>query len=252
MANPTTQPPDVLRMLAHPLRWQLVTTLSITDQRVQELVERLRQPYNLVSYHLKLLRDMDLVSQRQSDADRRDLYYHLNLEKLQEDYQAAGLIIYPGWIWNEGSIMPADHEPLRVIFLCTYNSVRSQMAEGLLRHLGGNKYIVTSAGSQPRPIHPDAVSVMGKLGIDISQQRAKHLDEVKGRGFDIAITVCDRVREECKIYDFCESNLHWSIPDPAGIPEPDKRQQVFMSTAQELEHRIKRFMAYVNSQRVSI
>ena len=91
----------------------------------------------------------------------------------------------------------------KVLFLCTHNSARSQMAEGLLRHMGGDKYMVTSAGSQPRQVHPDAVDVMSKLGIDISHQHAKHLDEIKGQAFDVAITVCDRVREECMIYDFC-------------------------------------------------
>ena len=247
MADYGLQPPEVLRILAHPLRWQLVTALSSSDLRVQELVDRLQLPYNLVSYHLKMLRESDLVSLRKSDADGRDLYYHLDLEKLKADFQAAGVAIHPGWTWKATLPSLSGQSPLRVIFLCTYNSVRSQMAEGLLRHLGGNEYLVASAGSQPRSVHPDAIAIMSRLGIDISHQHAKHLDEISGHKFDVAITVCDRVREECMNYDFCKSNIHWSIADPAGIAELELRQQVFLETAQELEHRIRHFMAYVGS-----
>jgi protein-tyrosine-phosphatase len=241
MDNLELRSPQVLHMLAHPLRWQLVKALTQSDRRVQEMVEHLHQPYNLVSYHLKLLHDADFVGQRKSDADGRDSYYHLNLEKLQTEYQAAGLAISRNWNWKIFPPKQAFQPPLRVLFLCTHNSARSQMAEGLLRHLGGDNYFVTSAGSQPHPVDPDAIRAMSQIGIDISQQRSRHLDEVKDQAFDVAITVCDRVREECLNYNFCQSNMHWSIADPSRILEPMKRQQAFTATAQELELRIRKF-----------
>ena len=237
------QPPEVLRMLAHPLRWQLVRALSYSDLRVQELVEQVQQPNNLVSYHLKMLRTSELVEMRKSDADGRDLYYHLNLEKMKEDYQAAALALYPGWTWKEAPRAPTRQPPLRVLFLCTYNSARSQMAEGLLRHLGGDAYRVASAGSQPRQVHPDAVAVMKESGIEISQQHSRHMADFPPQNFDVAITVCDRVREECLRYDFCKTNLHWSMADPAVIQDPLLRRQGFAATAQELERRIRQFMS---------
>jgi ArsR family transcriptional regulator, arsenate/arsenite/antimonite-responsive transcriptional repressor / arsenate reductase (thioredoxin) len=249
MDNSSDQPPEVLRMLAHPLRWQLIKLLLLSDLRVQELVEQVQEPNNLISYHLKLLRATQLVVQRKSDADGRDLYYHLNVEKLQKDYRIAAQEIYPGWIWKEAADISTEQEATRVLFLCTHNSIRSQMAEGLLRQMGGGKYWVMSAGSQPRQVNPDAVDVMGKLGIDISHQVARHLDEIKGQSFDFTVTVCDRIREESLSDNFSKINIHWSIADPADIVDPEKRHQGFMLTAQELKLRIRHFMAYAAAQK---
>jgi protein-tyrosine-phosphatase len=242
MDNTQMQSPIVLRMLAHPLRWQLVKELSPSDHRVQELVESVQQPYNLVSYHLKLLRMSGFVILRKSDADRRGFYYSLNWEKLQEEYQIAALSLYPGWVWKVIPQAPTHKIPRRVLFLCTHNSARSQMAEGLLRHLGGTDYLVFSAGSEPREVHPDSVTVMHELGIDISAQRCKHITEFQGQSFDEIITVCDRVREVCPTYDFCKPTIHWSIPDPVAIQDPTERRRAFVRTAGELERRIRQFM----------
>lgn len=245
MNNSPLHTPEILRLLAHPLRWQLVKALCTSDRRVQELVEEVQQPYNLVSYHLKLLRASDLVALRKSDADGRDLYYSLNLKKLQEDYQQAALALHPGWTWKEAPPEQERQTPLRVLFLCTHNSARSQMAEGLLRHLGGERFVVASAGSQPHSVHPDAVAVMSEMGIDIRKQQSKHLAEFQGQEFDVAVTVCDRVREECPTYNFCESAIHWSIPDPAAIADAGERRRVFDSTVRELQDRVQRFMKAV-------
>jgi protein-tyrosine-phosphatase len=244
MHNTQVRSPEILRLLAHPLRWQLVKTLSTSDRRVQELVDALQQPYNLVSYHLKLLRGSRLVVLRKSDADSRDVYYSLNLERLQDDYQNVAYAIYPGWVWKEAAQVPAYPIPRRVLFLCTHNSARSQMAEGLLRHLGGNNYLVASAGTLPQNVHPETISVMKELGIEISKQRSKHITELNDRSFDEIITVCDRVREVCPTYDFCNPTRHWSIPDPASIQDPAERMQAFTRTAHELERRIRQFMYY--------
>jgi ArsR family transcriptional regulator, arsenate/arsenite/antimonite-responsive transcriptional repressor / arsenate reductase (thioredoxin) len=234
--------PQVLRILSNPIRWQLVKTLFTSDRRVQELVEAVGQPNNLVSYHLKLLRESEFVSLRKSDADSRDLYYSLNLEKLQLEYREAALAIHPGWKWNDNARANSHPISRRVLFLCTHNSARSQMAEGLLRHLGGNYFQVASAGSLPQQVHPDSISVMKERGIDISRQRSKHIREVQGEIFDEVITVCDQVREVCPTYDFCDPTIHWSIPNPANIQDPIERRQAFTRTVQELERRIRRFM----------
>ena len=238
----SSQPPEVLRMLAHPLRWQLVQALAASDYRVHELAALVEQPFNLVSYHLKLLRTSGLVGLRKSDADGRDLYYHLELERLQTDYQAAALALYPDWPWADMPPALPARSAQRVLFLCTHNSARSQMAEALLRHLGTGRYLVGSAGTQPRPVRPEAVQVMAEMGIDMLGQRPTHLEELRGRRFDVVITVCDRVREECLSYDFCQANLHWSIPDPAAVEEQAGRRQAFAAAASELERRIRHFI----------
>lgn len=111
-----------------------------------------------------------------------------------------------------------------VLFLCTHNSARSQMAEGLLNHLRGDRYQAFSAGTEPGNIHPLAVQVMGEIGIDISGQRSKHLREFAGREMDLVVTVCDNARESCPILSGAKANRHESFPDPstAGGSEAEK------------------------------
>lgn len=133
--------------------------------------------------------------------------------------------------------MASPPSPIRVLFLCTHNSARSQMAEGLLRHLGGNRVAVFSAGNQPAPVHPHAIRALAELGIDISRQRAKHLDEFRGQSFDVIITVCDRVREDCPVYPGDPEQIHWSIPDPITTAADDA-YPLFSAIAQDLRTRI--------------
>lgn len=104
-----------------------------------------------------------------------------------------------------------------VLFLCTHNSARSQMAEGLLNHLRGDCYQAYSAGTEPGTIHPLAVKVMGEIGIDISAYRSKHLREFIGREIDLAITVCDNARESCPFFPGAKAVEHESFPDPAAV-----------------------------------
>lgn len=102
----------------------------------------------------------------------------------------------------------------RVLILCTGNSCRSQMAEGVLRHYGHDKFEVFSAGTAPSQVNPTSIEVMKEIGIDISRHRSKHVDEFKGQRFDYVITVCDNAKELCPFFPGPTRRLHWSFPDP--------------------------------------
>ena len=108
----------------------------------------------------------------------------------------------------------------RILVLCTGNSARSQMAEGLVRHYHGDRFEVASAGVAPSPVRPEAIEVMGELGIDISAQRSKHVDELAGQRFDYVLTVCDPARESCPVFPGAVS-FHHDIRDPAGGAGPE-------------------------------
>jgi arsenate reductase (thioredoxin) len=109
-----------------------------------------------------------------------------------------------------------------VLILCTGNSARSQMAEGLLRHDAGDRFEVSSAGTHPSRVRPEAVAVMRELGIDISSQRSKSVDEFAARAFDYVLTVCDQAKESCPIYPGHGNRLHHSFEDPAAVPGSDE------------------------------
>lgn len=240
----TTQPPHFLMMLAHELRWRILRALALSDLRVGELIQELEQPANLVSYHLKLLRENGLVSSRRSSADGRDLYYSLNLEQLREMYFEAGDQLHPALHVDVSCLEPAELTIAppwpRVLFVCTHNSARSQMAEGLMRHLADEAIEVFSAGSQPSEVHPLAVQVMAARGIDISRQRSKDVKDFEGQSFDYVITVCDRAREVCPVFPDQPLNIHWSLPDPVQIEGTRrKRRLAFEQTADRLAVRIR-------------
>lgn len=109
----------------------------------------------------------------------------------------------------------------RVLILCTGNSARSQMAEGLLRHLAGDRFEVLSAGSKPSVVNPFAIEAMRQRGIDISGQRSKHLSQYLDQPFDYVITVCDNAAETCPIFPGRAQRIHWSFPDPAAAHGSD-------------------------------
>ncbi len=232
---------EFLKLLAHELRWQLLAALAVGDWRVQELVERVGRPMNLVSYHLAQMRRMSLVQERRSSADARDVYYSLDLERMRDLYAASGAALHP--LLGDCAPMPQSAPaalPVRVLFLCTHNSARSQMAEALLRQLGGPAVEVFSAGTEVSAVHPLAIAAMAGLGIDIGGQRSKHLDEFRGQSFDAIITVCDRVREECPVFPGDPAQIHWSFADPAAVTgDPATQQQAFTETARQLGMRVR-------------
>jgi arsenate reductase (thioredoxin) len=106
---------------------------------------------------------------------------------------------------------------VRVLILCTGNSARSQMAEGLLRHDGGQEYEVFSAGTHPTHVRPEAIQVMREVGIDISGHRSKSVEEFAGQDFDYVITVCDNAKESCPVFPATSKRIHWSLKDPAAV-----------------------------------
>lgn len=130
----------------------------------------------------------------------------------------------------------------RVLFLCTGNSCRSQMAEGLLRELAGDEFDVTSAGTNPTRINPLAVRVMAEVAVDISAQRSKPVDAMMDQGFDYVITVCGRAREACPVFPGGARQLHWSFDDPAlSVGTDDARLSVFRRVRDEIGEHIRDF-----------
>ena len=246
------RPPAFLRLAAHPLRWQLLTALAHGDHRVRELAARVGEPPNLVSYHLRLLREEHLVSTNRSSFDGRDSYYHLDLDRCADALAGSAAALHPALHpAPHPALHPAPHPadtgpaavPARstgtvsVLFVCTGNGSRSPMAEALLRRRAAGGLTVTSAGTRPKPeLHPHTVRVLREsYGIDVSDQRPRSLDGLSGRRFDHVITLCDRAREACPEFPDHPRLAHWSIPDPAAAED----DAAFGRVADELETRIR-------------
>jgi protein-tyrosine-phosphatase/DNA-binding transcriptional ArsR family regulator len=222
-------PPAFVRLAAHPVRWRLLSALAEGDQRVRELVARVGEPQNLVSYHLRLLRNGGLVSASRSSFDGRDSYYHLDLDRCAAALAESGAALHPAL----GSRTATPVVRGTVLFVCTGNSARSPIAEALLRRRTGGDAAVTSAGTRPRSeLHPHAVRVLREqFGIDVTGSRPCHLDTVADRRFEWVITLCDKAREACP--ELGARRIHWSIPEP-----PDDAA-AFRRTATEIDTRVR-------------
>jgi protein-tyrosine-phosphatase/DNA-binding transcriptional ArsR family regulator len=237
------KPPAFVRLAAHPLRWQLLGTLADSDYRVRELVSLLDQPQNLLSYHLRQLREGGLVTATRSTYDGRDSYYHLDLDRCAQALTQAGADLHPSLRTDAPS--PATHgQPPRsrrtsVLFVCTGNSIRSPMAEALLRHHGADHVSVTSAGTRPKPhLHPHAVRVLrDRFGIDAAAQQPRDLETVAGCRFDRVVTLCDRAREACPEFAHRPRRAHWSIPDPGHAS-----YAAFEQIAADIDTRVRRLL----------
>jgi arsenate reductase len=129
----------------------------------------------------------------------------------------------------------------RLLFLCTGNSARSQMAEGYLRHVAGDKYEALSAGVEPKGLNPLAVEAMREIGIDISQQRSKDVREYVGTEIFCLITVCDNAKERCPIFAAAYKMIHWSLPDPAAaLGTRNEKLEAFRRTRDEIMQRVQK------------
>ncbi len=233
------------------MRWQLLTELAQSDRRVGELCSRLQLRQSLVSYHLGQLRSERMVARRRSSADGRDSYYLLDLERCGELLAGTGAALHPGLrlARQQDDGQPAtDSQPARVLFSCTGNSARSQIAEALAERLGAGRIAPLSAGSHPKPLHPNAVRVMREYGIELAGRTSKPLSQFSAQRFDYVITLCDRVREVCPEFPGHPGLIHWSTPDPAREGDTDEdTYPAFQRTAAELTTRIRFLLDAINT-----
>jgi ArsR family transcriptional regulator, arsenate/arsenite/antimonite-responsive transcriptional repressor / arsenate reductase (thioredoxin) len=261
-------PPPFLELAGHPLRWRLLQELVGSDRQVGELTELVGEPQSLVSYHLARLRRAGLVTAQASAADGRRAYYHVDLLRCGELLAVAGGELHPALGPSEtATSVPArggshrtagsrDTHPgrttatrvPRLLFLCTGNSARSQMAEALAVELSSEAVEARSAGSHPKALHRNAVEVMARWGIDISGASTKHLRTFSRVRFDHVVTLCDRVREVCPEFRGHPRRVHWSIPDPArGGGSDAETYPAFERTARELEARVRFLLSALGS-----
>jgi len=240
MALSSRTAPAFVRLAAHPLRWRLLAELAGSDYRVRELTTLVAEPQNLVSYHLRLLRDGGLVTATRSSFDGRDSYYHLDLDRCADALAGTGAALHPALRMMPATPPDLGRSPgLSVLFVCTGNSARSPIAEALLRHRTGGRVEVTSAGNRPKPgYHPDAVRVLhDEFGIDVSGRRPRHVNTLTGHRFDYVISLCDKAREACPEFPDQPRRVHWSIPDPTGSSYP-----TFQHTAAGIDARVRHLL----------
>ena len=242
--------PPFARLAAHPVRWRLLAALAGGDHRVRELVALTGEPQNLVSYHLRLLRDGGLVTATRSSHDGRDTYYRLELDRCAAGLAETGAALHPA-LAPAVPTGAAGAPPASVLFVCTGNSTRSPIAEALLRHRTGGAVAVASAGTRPKPrLHPDTVRVLGeRFGIDVAGRRPRHLDGVAHHRFDHVITLCDRAREVLPELPHRPRRAHWSIPDPAapdGVPGAGYPR--FERAAAEIDTRVRHLLPVLAAQ----
>ncbi|MGQ9549205.1 MAG: arsenate reductase/protein-tyrosine-phosphatase family protein [Roseiflexus sp.] len=229
------------RVLGDATRLAVITQLARSDERAIRLSIAIKQPPETVAAALADLQSTGLVSSRASDAHPNEMYYSLDLEQMQKRFLAAGRLIHPLLVQ---AITDVEEETVRsakprVLFLCTHNSARSQMAEGLLRSFSHGAIEVFSAGSEPGSIHPLAIETMDTMQVDIRNQRSKHFDEFLDQHFDVVITVCDRAREVCPVFPEAKEIIHWSIPDPAAVEGETEQRRAFHQAATTLATRIR-------------
>ena len=143
-------------------------------------------------------------------------------------------------------------EPIRVLFVCTGNSARSQIAEALLRDFGGAEFDVNSAGTDPGVVNPYSVRVLDEIGIDWSGARSKSVTEFIGRPFDYVITVCDRARQSCPVFPGDHNTLHWGLDDPADVEGTDEQKlEAFRRTRTEVATRLRPFVELARRARIA-
>ncbi len=243
---------EFLRLAGDPVRWQLLRELARSDRHVRELTALLGRPQNLVSYHLGKLRSAGLVSARRSSADGRDAYYTVELDRFGELLAGTGLAVHPGLrlapAARPGPASWPEGPPPRLLFLCTGNSARSQMAEALAVARSEGRVEAFSAGSRPKPVHVNTVRVMREQGIELGSRSSKHLDMFAAQRFSYVITLCDKVREVCPEFPGHPGYAHWSIPDPAASGDDDQATlPVFRDVAAALETRVRYLLAGIGA-----
>jgi protein-tyrosine-phosphatase len=231
------------RLLADDLVWRLFPLLATSDVQLGEVQARLGAPREDLEERLTRLSQLGIIDQRVSDVDAGTRYVRLQVERLRTTVQHLISAIHPSF--QLASLPePAAFSPMRprVLFLCTENSARSQLAEALLRRLSKGAVEAYSAGTQPGVVHP---RVLDLLGVEREGLRSKHLDEFAGQHFDYVVTVCDKVREICPSFAGADQQVHWSIPDPAAVIGSEEQQRAFEATVRELTQRIRYLLIFI-------
>ena len=234
-------PPSVLSMVADPRRWRLLAELASTDRRVGELCELTGDPQNLVSYHLRCLRDAGLVTARRSSFDGRDAYYRVELDRCRRALCEAGAALDPA-LQLARAHSPSSSEPARRHRYCLRVPVTAHDPKWPKRSSNTRRqaYFESAArGGLPKPVHPNAVLVLARRGIDISNRSSKHFSRVARLRFDHVITLCDKVREVCPEFPGHPSTAHWSIPDPSIGNGDQDTLPAFEAVAVDLDERIR-------------
>lgn len=200
-----------------------------------------------MSYHLQKPHAHGLILEHLSIADGREIYYGIHLSHNRKLFQSALLELYPS--------LADDSEPLptlpqiRVLFLCTHNGARSQMAEGFLRAKDHRQFQAFSAGTDPRAVHPNDIQAMLEHQIDLGGQQSKSLDQYVHDPFDYILTVCDRAWENCPTFPGQPVRIHWSVADPVAQEGSNEDPlPAFRAAAAELEERVEYFIAQVRGQ----
>jgi arsenate reductase len=257
---------DTLAVLADPQRLHILDLIINGIHCSSGIVERLGLAPNLVSHHLKVLREAGLVDIERDPADRRWIYYVPDIQQLTEIQFLLTHFLHPARIQGRAgqcgpsqgaqTYTPPDYllvekehllntKKAKIIFLCTGNSARSQMAEAFMKKHGGDLFEAHSAGIEPKGINPYTTRVMDEIGIDISGQQSKGVRQYLGQiNFGYVITVCDHAEENCPTVFLTQGkHLHWSFEDPAAFEGTEEETLVkFRQIRDQIEARIKDFL----------
>ncbi len=182
----------------------------------------------------------EAIERQRADLDR----VQSELTDLELTIQAAGR----ARLSSEGIAVSVD--PIRVLFVCTGNSARSQIAEALLTDFGGSDFEVSSAGTEPRELSPQTIIVLGEIGIDWSRAKSKTVTQFLGQPFDYVITVCDRARQTCPVFPGDHNSLHWGLDDPAEVEGTEEEKlEAFRRTRTEVAVRLRPFVELARKAR---
>ena len=194
------------------------------------------------------------MTARRSSYDGRDTYYHLDLGRCADALADTAAALHPA-LGKDVAVPPPTagrkgSRPVAVLFVCSGNSIRSPIAEALLRHHGGDTVSVTSAGTHPRPfLHPHAVRVLDKqFGIDVSGQQPEDIARLTGRRFDRVVTLCDKARERCPEFAHRPRRMHWSVSDPTAATSPERAGYAeFRQVAADIDSRVRHLLPSLTS-----
>jgi protein-tyrosine-phosphatase len=228
----------------------MVVELGHSDRRVGELVQIVGKSQSLISYHLAELRRAGIVAARRSSADGRDVYYRVDVARCRQLLADAGVSLHRGYPVDahRTADQATGRGRTRLLFLCTGNSARSQIAEALAEHRSAGTVEAVSAGSHPKPLHRNAVRVMAARGVDIADRSSTPLATFLRTRFDRVITLCDKVREVCPEFAGAPITSHWSIADPAAAGRDDETTYPeFVRVADEIEARVEVLLAELPS-----